>query len=462
MQYLISLLIVLSMAFIEGHRIRTGEKINFLSAFNALFLVNFAIPPLMFAYVTPRLASIDPGGTLWIYPLMNKMGVDALDFMSASVWSLVSYAIISATYLALKKPAPALRLPDAKDIPNSWLVAVMAAFAIIAIVASAIYVDSVGGIQNATRFNASFRNDKINATILIQRGVPTTQYLFLIYFSLFIVPAFIFATAQVVNKRHQYSPLIIATIFWVLSIAVLVQRAGRLDIALFIMLLPMALYFRFPLKGTHIAGAIVFFAIIFYALAMVGDTLFFRGSSIAISNLLSSSPNIPLFMAMVLQEFSFPYMVLAHTVNSVPEIIEYRYFYDYVLAIQYMVPNLGAADQLPPTANMINGRLFGLPIPMDLLSHGMVYLGGAGLVIISIVFGGLLRLADNVFDPDRGWLYCLFRAWWMLYLPFRLMYGDPLNSMKSGFDLFAGTAVFAVIVVATHYRNRKSDQSPVL
>lgn len=444
---LISGAIIALIIGIETVRIRAGRGLDFLSVFNGLFILNFCMPPLMIVYLSPALADLDPQGTLWFFQVVEKMGAERLDFTGASVWSLVAYLAVAGSYNAFRRPVEKLPAPDFAALPKSWLVVAGVMLAAVACIAIMPYVDSLGGLKKAMRLSASVRF-----------GITQSKYAFLLHFILFFIPATLFMFAAAMRERRSYPLIAVTAVFWLLALGAVVQKAGRLDIAVFALLLPLAFYVRYRPGMRKLAPIAVLGAILSIALIQTGDVFFSRGAARALAAL--GDVDFVLLIPRILQEFAFPYVVLAHTLVVVPETVEYRYFYDFILGVQYLMPNLGRADALPLTANMLNGKMFGAPIPMDLLSHGIIYMGGAGLLIVALAHGAALRLADYWLAPDNGWLASLLRAWWMLYLPFRLMYGDPYNGLKSGFELWVGAAVVAAMVVAAYVRRQAGGQKP--
>jgi hypothetical protein len=227
---------------------------------------------------------------------------------------------------------------------------------------------------------------------------------------------------------------------FLLSGILLFHAAGRLRFFSYIM--------TFPVAGMMIQGRlkarIIIFGLIFAALVtLFGEQIvhiMINPDAISRKMTLLGSENYSGFST-ITSEFAFPLATIANTVcHAVPAQIPYRFFVDFPLAIAFLVPKrLFGIDNLPVTANSLNGDQFGGPIPIDLISFGYFSLGVIGVVILLLMFGASLRLADRIFANQNETVIEVFRVAWMFFLGFRVMYGDPVNSLKIGFYLVVGT-----------------------
>jgi hypothetical protein len=255
------------------------------------------------------------------------------------------------------------------------------------------------------------------------------------------------------EQRHWlYSGLFMIT--FLLSMFLLFHMAGRLRFFSYIMI--------FPVAGMMIKGRLKVKTMVFGAVLSLLVVLFGKQVSHILVDPNTLSRKMDLIgsenhsvLASIMGEFAFPLATIANTVcYAVPHQIPYRFFIDFPLAIAYLVPKRLFNVTLPATANSLNGEQFGGPIPIDLISLGYFSAGGIGVVVLLLLFGACLRLADRLFENQNETVLEVFRVAWMFFLGFRIMYGDPVNSLKVGFYLVVGTGLLLFV----GRRNRQGDE----
>jgi hypothetical protein len=141
----------------------------------------------------------------------------------------------------------------------------------------------------------------------------------------------------------------------------------------------------------------------------------------------------------ILLEFLFPFITLANIVEMVPNEMDYRWFADIPLGVAYLLPKPLLGLNLPPTVTMVYDDQMEVPMPIDLLSFGYTSMGVVGTILVCLVFGLILCLADLFFPSNGMKTFVLLRAAWMLYLSAQVMYGSPHHALVAGFPLLVGT-----------------------
>src|SRR5699024_3717293 len=96
------------------------------------------------------------------------------------------------------------------------------------------------------------------------------------------------------------------------------------------------------------------------------------------------------------------------------------------------------------SASKFNTTLYieGGEMPVDIVSFGYMSLCLAGVIIVAILFGTLLRCTENLFSYRKNFVACMFASPLMINLEFRVMYGDPVLFMNSFFRY-----IIAIIVI---------------
>lgn len=453
MIYAIGLLAIALVISVETSRMRRREPLNLMSGFNAAFILAFALPP----FVILALPHMDPGGEvsqrkLWLLPVIANMKLGEPQFLAAGLWSLVGYASTAGAYFSLGRIAPRLpSLPEA-SLPRHLLMAAGLAAAALGLVALAGYARSIGGWENLARMAIAFRSGSAIATL----G-------FLSYVAFFVFPASLLLWGAAIRFEGQAKRglQVAAVLLWTLGLMLMLHRAGRLDTLCYLAVVPVAAYLAGWLRGWKLHLTLATAAAGGFAVAAFGYAAFSLDLNWLNTVVQQVHQHAPVFAVNVVMEFAFPYVVLAHMLDAVPDQFPFRYFADLPLALQYLAPNMGSADALPPTANMLTVRMFAnasplgnFSMPIDLLSFGHFSLGPIGVVVTAAAFGLLMRLADSAFDPQHGTLSCLMRAVWMTWLPFRLIYGDPYNAVKTGFGVLVATGLVGLVWVLASRRRR--------
>lgn len=139
----------------------------------------------------------------------------------------------------------------------------------------------------------------------------------------------------------------------------------------------------------------------------------------------------------MLLEFSFPVVVLANAVATVPQVEPFRWFVDLPLAGAYLAPKRLFGLDLPPTVSMVNSQQFSSfgAVPVDLLSLGYYSAGALGAVAVALAFGTLLGVVERRLPPTADPVRAALRAFWLILLAQRVMYGDPQLFWVPGFWL---------------------------
>jgi hypothetical protein len=148
---------------------------------------------------------------------------------------------------------------------------------------------------------------------------------------------------------------------------------------------------------------------------------------------------------LILAEFAFPIVTLSNAIVEVPAEVPFRWFYDFPLAVQYIVPQRLTGLTHPPTVSMINSIRFGFDpfggVPVDLVSLGYFSAGVLGVVIVTASFGALLAMFEKVLPATQDALGAVLRVAWMLFLGMRVMYGDPQLIWSGGLHLLVLTGL---------------------
>ena len=450
---------IVAVVTIEVFRRRRFGLLDFCFMFKAMFAVNYFVAPVLI-YLTAGNIEQGQGAALVFYlPAITHRGLSAGAFNTALLWASIGYGAILGGYFAADRvlsrqswwPKPLGEAPI-----NARLLLVAASVLLfLASLALGLYIPSLRyqprGSGAYYGFETFFRG------IDMMRQQPT-KFGFLKHLALLAMPASLMFVA-VGLRRCGWISLVawgLAAAAFFLTVTVLFHNSSRIEMIAYLVLLPLAAIVRGGRVNPYMA-MLVFGMAGFWAL--FGDNMFSLFTSpktpevfhAALTQLVITPSRS---LVSLLGQLSYPLVVLANTLHVVPQEVGYRWFTDLPFGAIYLLPKILIGSDWPQTLNLINGAMFGMPIPIDLLSLGVFSLGYLGLVLVAVLFGLLLRFLDGWLDPSGGWLVAMFRAAWLTYLPVRIMSADPYASLKSGFQLIVGTMILlAMVHLAARYSN---------
>ena len=142
-------------------------------------------------------------------------------------------------------------------------------------------------------------------------------------------------------------------------------------------------------------------------------------------------------------------VTLSNAIVDVPGVVPFRWFYDFPLALEYLVPQRLLGIVHPQTVSMINSQIFNsvAAVPVDLFSLGFFSAGAPGVIVVAALFGALLAVFERLLPATPDPLGAILRAAWMFFLGLRVMYGDPQLVWYSGLHLIIVSALLAWLAV---------------
>ncbi len=425
----------------EAYRRWKREPFSMLSMTHLIFALGYALPPFIIFFVMGTSYETGPyfGKTLFVFQFYRQLSFSDTIYQASSLRAVLAYAVMLLSFLAVSRMSIWSQPRRFDRVQLSRLVWGGVILGVLSIIAWNIYASQFGSFEKML---------SIGPVIRARHAVA--RWGFLQFLTLLGVPAFIFlAVAGLKSSGKIRTGLwVFAAIVWGVVALRTYHSAGRLSLFTFLALIPLGAVLHMGFRNRWAVG--IFGGLILVALLIIGSShLLFANAASGIEQTLSSvfsQTGKSIFF--ILNEFTFPYLVSARTPTIAPDIIAYRYFIDLPLTVLYMLPSLSGADSWPPMLSVLHqATLQGFKsqavqrMPIDLVSFGYYNLGNVGVGITFVVFGGLLGALEKWLAPGTGLLAQFFRAGWMLYIPFWLMYADPYTTLKAGFGLLVGTFV---------------------
>ncbi len=259
----------------------------------------------------------------------------------------------------------------------------------------------------------------------------------------------VIGTMLLLFALRQYEPsgprrwlvTLLCASFYLASLAVLFNQAGRAWLVSFLLTLPLiGAIQRDRLRLVHV----LFGGVLFILLFLFGR-LFFqlaRDPSRVLAGNIGSLGIAEAFRG-IIWEFTFPIATLANVMGTVPEHAGLRWFYDFPLALVYIIPQRLTGIMHEPTVSMVNTAMFGSTgmIPVDVLSLGYYSLLVPGALLTATAVGAALGLGERWLPGSADPLRAGLRISWIFTLAFRIMYADPQLFWRAGLSLLLTTAV---------------------
>lgn len=462
MHLVISIALLCAIIGYEGWRRVTNQPFGLLSVANLIFALNYCVSPLLLAWAPGTEFAVGPYGTpLFILPIVEMLKLDPEVYVTASMVTVFAYLLMVGAYLTTQR-FTAYRPLDASHLPTQWLSLAGLALGLMAIAALLSYSSNFRDI-NIEEFTVhtipDFAGDSLGLLKMMKLGMfmrerqITMPWGFSQIIVMLGVPALFFLSTVGLRIKGMKGAvfLIAALMVWLAVVIRTYHIAGRMELAIALVMIPLAVLLNLRNKNLAALGVLVLMAFgMFIGLARHE---FFSEPGQTLTHMMSvfASDFVGSVLYMV-NEFAFPYPISVMVVQIVPQTVEYRYFIDLPLSILYMLPSLGGEDTWPEMISHIHLRVLqeratlALKEPYDLLSFGYYSWGVIGVGIVFVAMGTLLALFDKWLVPGTGWMAQCLRAAWMMYLPFRIMYADPYTAMKTGFGLIVGTIMVLVMV----------------
>ncbi|PWT76530.1 MAG: hypothetical protein C5B60_04045 [Chloroflexi bacterium] len=419
----------------EAFRVRKRSQVDFLMAASLLYFVCFCIVPIYLQ----TLKNTDLGFWNWIF----RLPFERREYFSASLLSIAGYVAIVAGYYATEYGPVGKTFRDrlankAWFIPETLKVIIALFFGVVGIVSLFIYANEVGGFAIMVQAVGFFRNQTeaySNFGFLI-KVAPFTSVSSYVFWDLFA------------SSRDNLRKVLYCIGFWLMfmsSLLILYSLGGRVQFVFYILTFVLYVSFqrgKLPVPQAFLA-ALLFVVVILFGKEVTNLNVYV--SEDLVGNAWEEFSTEPLSgIRKILLEFSLPFVTLANIIELVPNEMSYRWFADIPLGVAYLLPKPLLGLNLPPTVTMVYDDEMDAPIPIDLLSFGYTSMGVIGTIIVCLVFGLLLCLADLYFPPVGNKTVVLLRAAWLLYLSAQVMYGSPQHALVAGFPLLVGT--FAIVL----------------
>lgn len=413
---------------VEYWRGHIRGQLDFLRAANVVYLMCFGIAPAYLQFADPRVLR----QMLWGWTLRTPFTDEV--FALASILSLGGYPFLLLGYrlVAARRPRA---LPAAPLAGPGYLWVAGLGIGVVGLVSLVTYAMSVGGwgvfIFEALAFRG---NDPpvVSRVAFLTNTAPLVIGAVLVFFAL---------------RQYHARGLVrlIATLccalFFGASLVILFHQAGRAAFVAFLVLLPLTvavqrnrLTWTQVLLGTSIFFVLVVFGRVFFQAARDPGLLLRSASGLE---------NIGETLRSVVLEFSFPIVTLANAIRNLPEVTPLRWFVDFPLAVEYLIPQRITGLVHAPTVSMVNTALFqgtgGIPVDVLSLGYYSALLPGAVLTVTALgaVIGAGERWLPASPDPLRAGL----RVAWLMVIALRIMYADPQLFWRSGLYLLITTGV---------------------
>ncbi len=415
--------VLLCVAIPELRRPTPRGGIDGLRVTAVIYCLAFVVAPLQVAGTDLRWVR----ASSWVWVLNHLPTTES--FLGAELLAVLGWICILIGYFVVQRARARTGDLDSLVGDERSVARVMVALLALGTFALVVYTISIGGwrvlIFNALAFRSS-APPVVTRWAFLKSVAPLSLGAAFLAFGL---------------RRDAQQPGVRRLATWVFPLAVAVSmivlfhQAGRLSMLAFLITFPLAIA---AAHGRLRLRVVMTIGVLFALLVLFGKQLFNpEGASTVFETqwqaLRDEGSNA---VQMIGIEFSFPFLNLAHFVQTVPSSQPFRWFVDVPLGFLYLVPQRLLGVVHPPTITALNSDALGSDgaIPVDLVSFGYVSAWLPGMLLVTGLFGVALGWLDRQ-ARSRRFTATVLRVALMLFLAFRIMYADPTLVLQAGFYL---------------------------
>lgn len=433
----VSILLLLFIPVFELVR-KKESVIDFLTPINIMFWFLFSIVPMYLYFFNEYIS----------WNVLKRTDMGHTVFFLGELIALLFYCIVIICYYFANKFQLIQKLKFNSEkmygkVQDNHFFKVALILYIIGGTSLLLYVRALGGYNEFMRLGELIRNDG---------SASSTPLAFLKHFtSLLYLSTFLFYSF--IKKTKGTKKFLTLCLFLTSAIGgtiVAIQNSGRLTLLIFIITLPIAYMVKknkIQLKTVLIGG------LLFSVITIFGNELLSKNDQVVFERPQTAFETT----TKVIEEFSFPYNNIANIMTVYPYVYEFRGgFSDVANAFLEYIPssliNLGFDKQ---TASQMNTTLYNTygQIPVDIVTFGYMSFGVAGVMIVAVIFGMLLRFLESLFYYKGDFISCILYVCLMFQTTFAVMYGDP-HQIIMGFFRYI-IALFLIFVFVKRSKSSK-------
>ncbi|XKE94017.1 oligosaccharide repeat unit polymerase [Metaplanococcus flavidus] len=388
-------------------RRNNNKQIEILTIVNIIYFLCFSLVPILVYFYFENLH-------IWT----QKNDINEIYYLYGSFLSFIVYILIIFSYSFTSKLN--IRTLNIEENPKKNFLFAMLLFGA-GCFFLLIFIQGIGGFSRFLETNTLYRSGDIEvSSVAFARNlalfIPFASHIF--YYNL------------IKNKNYLFSLQLLMTISsFIVSLLIYYNRAGRLSLLIY--LATFFVIYNLVTKKRIRKYLLIFSPIILWFI-MYGKSvynIFFQSDRIIMNKEFS--------LEVVLSEFVFPFYTIANTLKYPFFDDSPRFFIDFLIAFINLLPSALIPFDVPKNVTQLNTESFGdiSGIPIDIISLGYHSFGLAGVFIIAIFFGVLVRYIQEKFSLNRVNISVVFYAHLLFFLPLRVPYAEPTNFLKGNFAL---------------------------
>ena len=392
---IIAAVLLLGIAAFEGWRRRERQPFGLLSVANVVFVLNYCVPPFFIAFIGGTDLEVSPFGTaqsdmrLYLFPLMEKVGLSEDAYGWAGLFAVYGYVTMLGGYASMTRFARKNVLPlRSAEVPLGFLLSAGLLLGGLAVAALLLFSHQFHGFAHFLKHDPQlslYQSDPTGLWLMMKLGayvrgdIISVSRGYLQIVVLLGLPGVMFLSAAAFKAKNAMRWVIgfAAVCVWLVVLTRMFYAAGRLEFVTFVAIFPLAAVFMMRSRLAVLVIAVPLVVFVFFMAVLGKDFFQFPAERLAdlFDVMFVKTGQSILF---ILNEFSFPYVISANTIQIVPEEVGYRYFIDLPLAALYLLPSFGGADTWPRMISHIHLEMLPL-MPIDLVSFGYYALGAVGV-----------------------------------------------------------------------------------
>ncbi|MDZ5470444.1 O-antigen polymerase [Bacillus sp. 31A1R] len=419
--------------------------IDFLTGVNFVYWMTFGIVPLyiflFYEYTT--------------WSTIRKLELTSVSYLLASIYSLVGYLCIIFSYyyasrFSINVSITTYSMKKFNNIRSIHIFKVALILFVLGFTSLVAYIRLLGGLESY-----------LNSGLIIRSGFNTTftsPFMFLKNLvPLLYISSYYFYCLMIEKRENLTLNVILFLTAFISSLMHLYHGAGRMTFFIYLISFPLG---HIVLKNRINFRFIIVSIWLFFVMVVLGDHLLSPYSTQSIWEVFKKALlNLGGTVGGIIEEFSSPFVNLANNIEQLSIHYHFRYgFKDFIIGLNGILPSrfLPFEYMKQPNIDELNTLYFQSAgsIPVDLITFGYITFGLAGVIIITLIFGVLIRFIEGLLSNTNNIMMSITYSSWMIFIAFRVMYAEPGLVYNTVFKL-----VLALFLLLYFIRNNENERN---
>jgi oligosaccharide repeat unit polymerase len=438
----IYLLFLIIISIFELKRKKSKDKFDLLTGVNVFYAIYFGLSPFLISYLDLR--DYIPYWALPVHVQTYYGFKDTILYSTPIIFIIISYVFVVFGYFFLNKNKAKNKIIYKEVyIHDSKILSLGMVSFIVSFFSLAYYTYSLNGIKEAIllaeyarSINSNFQ-DSFMFLRLFQPFILCSFYCFL------LLKYRMSSEADSKGKIRNLFTMFMFLLTLILSVYYLLITASRSQILIFIIVVLLFRNKKRKIRQFITIGILIIVGFVY------GDSIltFLQTGQYTPDQSIEDSMQINLSKFVV--QTIYPFINITMVPTFVSGIADFRFFGDFIFIwIINMLPGgllgLFGIREIQPlwSVNTNNFNSITGGIPVDLISSGYYQLGIIGIILLSFIFGLIIKRLDNFFTKYNNDAIRLLKIRFLFFIPTFVINADPEAIVRSGLNIIIMFIVF--------------------